>query len=163
ADVARVGPIRSQADSITRMMRSHTTAVHVVTLLEEMPVQETVDALAALRVAGLPLGAIVVNQLRDPMLSDKALRSVRGGRTAKLAEAVAADLASVGVKATAGIVKGLLVDAGQHADRVTLEREQDAILAEQGRLTVRLPLLPEGTEGGGISVLADAVTAQGMI
>ena len=44
ADVAKVGPIRSQADSITRMLRSHTTAVHVVTLLEEMPVQETVDA-----------------------------------------------------------------------------------------------------------------------
>ena len=45
----KVGPIRSQADSITRMLRSHTTAVHVVTLLEEMPVQETVDALADLR------------------------------------------------------------------------------------------------------------------
>ncbi len=163
ADVARVGPIHSQADSITRMVRSHTTAVHVVTLLEEMPVQETVDALADLRAAELPLGAIVVNQLRDPLLSDKALRSVRGGRTAKLAEGVAADLASVGVKATAGLVKGLLVDAGQHADRVALEREQDAILAEQGRLTIRLPLLPEGTEGGGISVLADAVTEQGMI
>ena len=163
ADVAKVGPIHSQADSITRMVRSHTTAVHVVTLLEEMPVQETVDALRDLRAAELPLGAIVVNQLRDPLLSDKALRSVRSGRTAKLAEGVAADLASVGVKAGPGIVAGLLLDAGQHADRVALEREQDAILAEQGRLTVRLPLLPEGTEGGGISVLADAVAEQGMI
>ena len=163
ADVARVGPIHSQADSITRMVRSHTTAVHVVTLLEEMPVQETVDALRDLRAAELPLGAIVVNQLRAPLLSDKALRSVRSGRTAKLAEGVAADLASVGVRATAGVVSGLLVDAGQHADRVALEREQDAILAEQGRLTVRLPLLTEGTEGGGISVLADALAEQGMI
>ena len=116
-----------------------------------------------LRAADLPLGAIVVNQLRDPLLSDKALRSVRNGRTAKLAEGVAADLASVGVKATAGVVSGLLVDAAQHADRVALEREQDAVLDGQGRLTVRLPLLPEGTEGGGISVLADAVAEQGMI
>ncbi len=163
ADVAKVGPIHGQADSITRMVRSHTTAVHVVTLLEEMPVQETVDALRDLRAAELPLGAIVVNQLRDPQLSDRALRSVRNGRNAKLAEGVAADLASVGVRATAGVVAGLLTDAAQHADRVALEREQDAILSEQGRLTIRLPWLPEGTEGGGISVLADAVAQQEMI
>ena len=123
----------------------------------------TTAAALGLRAAELPLGAIVVNQLRDPLLSDKAPRSVRSGRTAKLAEGVAADLATVGVKATAGVVTGLLTDAGQHADRVALEREQDAILAEQGRLTVRLPLLPEGTEGGGISVLADAVAEHGMI
>ena len=44
AGVAKVGPIRSQADSITAMMQSPQTVVHVVTLLEEMPVQETVDA-----------------------------------------------------------------------------------------------------------------------
>jgi hypothetical protein len=56
-----------------------------------------------------------------------------------------------------------LADAGHHADRIALEREQDAILAEQGRLTVRLPLLAEGTEGGGITVLAEAVAAQGMV
>jgi anion-transporting ArsA/GET3 family ATPase len=163
ADVARVGPIHSQAESITRMVRSHTTAVHVVTLLEEMPVQETVDALAELRAAELPLGAIVVNQLRDPLLSDRDLAAVRAGRTDGLAEGVAADLAAVKVRATATVVGGLLSDAREHADRLALEGEQDAVLAREGRLTVRLPLLPEGTEGGGISVLADAVAAQGMI
>jgi anion-transporting ArsA/GET3 family ATPase len=163
ADVAKVGPIRSQADSITRMLRSHTTAVHVVTLLEEMPVQETVDALAELRRTDLPLGAIVVNQLRDPLLSDKALAAVRRGRTATLAKGVTADLATAGVRVTDALVAGLLADAGHHADRIALEREQDAILAEQGRLTVRLPLLPEGTEGGGITVLAQAVAEQGMV
>src|SRR3954463_11682018 len=48
AGVAKVGPIRSQADSITAMMQSPQTVVHVVTLLEEMPVQETVDAIGEL-------------------------------------------------------------------------------------------------------------------
>jgi anion-transporting ArsA/GET3 family ATPase len=163
ADVARVGPIRAQADSITRMLRSHTTAVHVVTLLEEMPVQETVDALADLRRADLPLGAIVVNQLRKPLLPAKTLASVRSGRTATLAKGVARDLRAAGVKVSAGTVEGLIADAGDHADRVALEREQDALLAEQGRLTIRLPLLPEGTEGGGISVLADTLEQQGMV
>ena len=51
--VAKVGPIRSQADSITAMLQSPQTVVHVVTLLEEMPVQETVDAIGDLRAAGL--------------------------------------------------------------------------------------------------------------
>ena len=163
ADVARVGPIRTQADSITRVLRSHTTAVHIVTLLEEMPVQETVDAQAELRAVGLPVGAIVVNQLRDPMLSAKALKQVSSSRTKRLAAGVAADLESVRVRVTSGLVEGLLDDARQHADRVALEREQDAILQDLGRLMVRLPLLPEGTDAGGITVLADALADQGML
>jgi len=163
ADVARVGPIRTQADSITRMLRSHTTAVHIVTLLEEMPVQEAVDAQAELRAVGLPVGAIVVNQLRDPMLSAKALKQVSSNRSKRLAEGVAKDLESVHVRMTNGLVEGLLDDARQHADRVALEREQDAILQDLGRLTVRLPLLPEGTDAGGITVLADALADQGML
>ena len=163
ADVARVGPIRTQADSITRVLRSHTTAVHIVTLLEEMPVQETVDAQAELRAVGLPVGAIVVNQLRDPMLSAKALKQVSSSRTKRLAAGVAADLESVRVRVTNGLVEGLLDDARQHADRVALELEQDAILQDLGRLMVRLPLLPEGTDAGGIAVLADALADQGML
>jgi anion-transporting ArsA/GET3 family ATPase len=166
ADVAKVGPIRTQADSITRMLRSHTTAVHVVTLLEEMPVQETVDALAELRRVQLGLGAIVVNQVRAPMLSDTALAAVSAGQPAqrtRLAKAVTADLERVGVRVTATLVPGLLADARDHADRIRLERDEDAILREQGRLTVRLPQLMDGIDAGGITVLADALTAQGMV
>ncbi len=168
ADVAKVGPIRTQADSITRMLRSHTTAVHVVTLLEEMPVQETVDALAELRTAGLPLGAIVVNQVRPPMLPDEALAQVTSAETSKaratrLTKAVTADLERVGVRITANLVPGLLSDGRDHADRVALEREEDAILHAEGRLMVRLPLLAEGTDSGGIAVLADAVAEQGLV
>jgi anion-transporting ArsA/GET3 family ATPase len=166
ADVAKVGPIRAQADSITRMLRSHSTAVHVVTLLEEMPVQETVDALAELRRVQLPVGAVVVNQVRPPLLSDDALAAVTATRAterARLAKAVTADLERAGVRVTANLVPGLLSDARDHAGRVALERQEDAILVEQGRLMVRLPLLVDGTEGGGISVLADALAQQGIV
>jgi anion-transporting ArsA/GET3 family ATPase len=166
ADVAKVGPIRTQADSITRMLRSHTTAVHVVTLLEEMPVQETVDTLAELRHASLPLGAIVVNQVREPMLSDADLAALTSGTAAKatrLSKAVTADLERVGVRPTATLVQGLLADGRDHADRVALEREEDAVLRDQGRLLVHLPLLADGTEAGGIAVLADALADQGMV
>ena len=42
----RSGPIRSQADSVMALLQVQQTAVHVVTVLEEMPVQETVDGVA---------------------------------------------------------------------------------------------------------------------
>ena len=38
AGLAKVGPVKRQADSIMSMMRSRSTHVHLVTLLEEMPV-----------------------------------------------------------------------------------------------------------------------------
>ena len=46
--LAKVGPIRSQADSISAMLRSATTVVHLVTLLEDMPVTETEEAIEQL-------------------------------------------------------------------------------------------------------------------
>ena len=50
--LAKVGPVRGQAESVMALLRSQQTAVHVVTILEEMPVQETVDGVAELREAG---------------------------------------------------------------------------------------------------------------
>ena len=163
ADVAKVGPIRSQADSITRMLRSRTTAVHVVTLLEEMPVQETVDAVAELRATSLPVGAVVVNQVRQPMLDAAAYKALRARATVKLRPGVSAYLAAPGVTATDTVVKGLVADGREHADRIALEREQDAVLEQEGRRMVRLPYLPDGTESGGITVLSQAVADQGMV
>ena len=162
ADVARVGPIRTQADSITRMLRSHRTAVHVVSLLEEMPVQETVDALAELKKAALPVGAVIINQVHGQALDGGDLETVAADPDG-LGAAVTADLKSVSVRTSAAMVTGLLAEGTEHADRVAHQQEQEAILTGLGRQVYRLPLLPEGTEAGGIRVLADALTEQGMI
>lgn len=162
ADVARVGPIRTQADSITRMLRSHRTAVHVVSLLEEMPVQETVDALTELKKAALPVGAVIINQVHGQALDGGDLETVAADPDG-LDAAVTADLKSVSVRTSAAMVAGLLAEGTEHADRVALQQEQEALLTGLGRQVYRLPLLPEGTEAGGIRVLADALTEQGMI
>jgi anion-transporting ArsA/GET3 family ATPase len=162
ADVARVGPIRTQADSITRMLRSHRTAVHVVSLLEEMPVQETVDALTELKKAALPVGAVIINQVHEQALDGGDLETVAADPDG-LDAAVTADLKSVSVRTSAAMVTGLLAEGTEHADRVALQQEQEAILTGLGRQVYRLPLLPEGTEAGGIRVLAAALTEQGMI
>ena len=68
----------SQAGSITEVLHSGATRVHVVTLLEEMPVQETVDAVAELRALGMPVGAVIINQTRSREDVDPALGAVDG-------------------------------------------------------------------------------------
>lgn len=165
ADVAKVGPIRSQADSITRLLRSPRTVVHVVTLLEEMPVQETVDAIADIRGIEVALGAIVINQVTEPVLPFERLLAVattdKKQRYA-VAERLRADLTSVGVRVGDAMVEGLLTEAHDIAERVEVQQEQAAVVTAQGLPIYRLPFLPDGIEGGGLGALADALRDQGV-
>ncbi|MBD3782210.1 MAG: ArsA family ATPase [Micrococcales bacterium] len=161
ADLARVGPIHGQAESITRMLRSRRSVVHVVTLLEEMPVQETADAVAELSAGGFGLGAVVVNQVREPLLPDAVLARLADDPDA-LEEEVRADLATVGVRSGARTVGGLLAEARAHAARVALERDLGAEVDALALPTLTLPVLAGGTDDGGVSVLADELIEQGV-
>ncbi len=161
ADVAKVGPIRSQADSITGMLRDERTLVHMVTLLEEMPVQESLDGLRDLADAGLHLGAIIVNQIREPHLSPTHLREL--GRTDdELDETLRAGLTSAGLRPTNPMVRGLLGEGRDHALRLTLQDDMAAEIAAAGRPVVELPALSGGVEHGGVAVLADELLEQGV-
>jgi anion-transporting ArsA/GET3 family ATPase len=160
ADLARVGPIRSQANSITAMLKSPQTAVHVVTLLEEMPVQETVDTIADLRAIGMPVGGVVVNQVREAILTPTTLRAAALSEISR--EDVAADLTRVRVRATDAVVDGLLAEARDHAGRVALEHEEAQVVAGLRRPTYRLPSLSEGVDANGIREMAETLVAQRM-
>lgn len=165
ADVAKVGPIRSQADSITRLLRSPHTVVHVVTLLEEMPVQETADAIAEIRHIEVPLGAIVVNQVTDPVLPFERLVAVALDEDEPryaVGAALREDLTSVGVRVGDAMVEGLLSEAREVAERVEVQQEQAAVVDDQGLPVLRLPWLPDGIEGGGLGTLADVLQDQGV-
>ncbi|HET7477286.1 MAG TPA: ArsA-related P-loop ATPase [Dermatophilaceae bacterium] len=159
AGLAKVGPINSQAASITRMLRSRWTKVHLVTLLEEMPVQETVDAVAQLRAASLPIGAVVVNQVRDPLLSERQLAAVAAGKVDR--DGVKGDLAAAGVAADADMVDALVALGADHAVRVDLERTEAEVVAELGLPTYRLPSIAEGIDPGSVRELADELAEQG--
>ncbi|WP_068399161.1 ArsA family ATPase [Kribbia dieselivorans] len=161
SDVARVGPIARQAASVNQMLTSQTTAVHLVTLLEEMPVQETIEAITELEGGGLRLGSIVVNLVRDHHVTSGHLRRVRA-RTDTLREALNGDLTLMGLPAGDAIVDGLIEEAVEHEERMELQEEQEAIIAAQDRPTIRVPHLPLGVSGGGLGVLADAIEEQGM-
>src|SRR5262249_61164004 len=81
--LAKVGPIRGHADSVQGVIHSPQTAVHFVTVLEEVPVQETLDGVAELRglaPAGLQLGGIMINMVRPVELADDQLAAAAAGR-----------------------------------------------------------------------------------
>lgn len=84
AGLAKVGPIRSQAASIMQLLRSSTTAVHLVTLLEDMPVTETEEAIAGLRPAQIPVTSVVANMVVKSPLTREQLEQAAAG-TVKLA------------------------------------------------------------------------------
>ncbi len=160
ADLARIGPIHAQAESITRMLKDRQTLVHVVTLLEEMPVQETADAVAELSAEGFGLGAVVVNQVREPLV-DEDLLELATTDAARVEARVRDDLAAAGVRASGRTVTGLLSQGHDHAARVALEHSLEDDVAGLGLAVVSLPALASGIEDGGVSVLADELARQG--
>jgi len=160
AGLARMGPIRQQADSVMNLLRSRQTAVHLVTLLEEMPVQETVDGVAELEAAGLPVGAVLVNMVRAPMLPADQLDAAAAGRLD--GAEIAAGLKRSGIDATDRLVAALAAEAAEHAGRVLLEAREREVLSALGRPRLELPLLPDGADLSGLYDLAARLTEQGL-
>lgn len=79
AGLAKVGPIRNQADSIMRLLRSATTTVHLVTLLEDMPVTETEEAVAALRPTQIRISTVIENMVTPTPLDHDQLQAAAAG------------------------------------------------------------------------------------
>ena len=160
AGLAKVGPIKSQADTMMTLFRSPRTAVHLVTVLEEMPVQETSDGIAELRAAGLPVGGVVVNLVRPRALPEETLALAGAGKLDK--ESVRADLERVGVETTKTLVDGLAAEARDHAERRALEESQRALVRELGVPTYELERLAGGIDLGGLYDLAATLRDQGL-
>ncbi|WP_056895482.1 MULTISPECIES: ArsA-related P-loop ATPase [unclassified Nocardioides] len=160
AGLAKVGPIKSQSDTMMTLFRSPRTAVHLVTVLEEMPVQETADGIAELRSAGLPVGGVVVNLVRPRDLSAEQLTAARAGSLDR--GALEADLAAGGIDVSADLVDGLLQEAADHAERRALEDSQRALVADLGVPSYELPQMAGGIDLGGLYELAGLLREQGM-
>ena len=165
AGLAKVGPIKGQADGVIALLHSPETAVHIVTILEEMPVQESVDAVTELEQEGLPVGAVLVNMVREPLLSESDLERARRGAldAPGIAAEVGAALTAAGYPATSETVQTLVAEAVDHASRVELEREGRATLAGLHRPLVELPLLPGTVDTGAVYRLAELLLAQGVL
>ncbi|BEP12890.1 ArsA-related P-loop ATPase [Acidothermaceae bacterium B102] len=158
--LAKVGPIHHQAQSVMRLLRSEQTAVHLVTLLEEMPVQETVDGIDELTQAGLQVGGVVVNLVREPLLGPADLAAALDG-SFDHAE-LAADLKGAGLDVTTATIEALVRETAEHAQRITLEDGQRDELAGVGRPMYELPQLNEAIDLGNLRRLAGLLIDQGL-
>ncbi|HUQ00645.1 MAG TPA: ArsA-related P-loop ATPase [Aeromicrobium sp.] len=154
AGLAKVGPVKRQADSIMSMMRSRNTHVHLVTLLEEMPVQETLDGIAELKTASLPVGAVIANMVRPVLLSDATQDALTAGTLT--ADAVGSALDGIGLDGSAAPT---LIDEGLgHVERQRLQTAQRAALGD--REVVELPALPDAIDQGALFDLARILRAE---
>lgn len=147
-----------------RVLKSSETAVHLVTLLEEMPVQETADGIAELRAARLPVGRVVVNMVRPELLDAADLDLARAAPRTAIARSLSA--AGLGAARRGGtaekLVDPLLAQAEEYAERYALEQEQRAVLGELGLPLHELPLLAEGMDLAGLYELATELRKQGI-
>jgi anion-transporting ArsA/GET3 family ATPase len=160
AGLAKVGPIKHQADTVTTLLRSPRTAVHLVTVLEEMPVQETADGVHELREAGMPVGGVVVNLVRPQDLDTEAREELLAGSVDT--KALGKALTTAGVKAPMSVVPTLIAEGRDHAERRRLEDSQRAIVEEIDVPTYELPQLAGGADLGGLYELASELIRQGM-
>ncbi|MGY0060298.1 ArsA-related P-loop ATPase [Streptomyces sp. LZ34] len=162
AGLARTGPIHNQAQAVMRVLKSPETAVHMVTLLEEMPVQETADGIGELRADGLPTGAVIINMVRPAILDHAAVDVAANGRRTAVAKALSQ--AGLGGARRGGLaerlVDPLLEQAREHAERVALERAQRAELTGLELPLYELELLTDGVDLAGLYRLATDLRKQ---
>jgi anion-transporting ArsA/GET3 family ATPase len=148
ANLTKAGPINRQSTGVIELLHGPRTAVHIVTLLEEMPVQETIDAATELTRAGIRLGAVVVNRARPALVGKGQVG--KGGRV-DLA-GLGRGLAAAGIDAAlAGPLGGQLAE---YADRQATEAANLARLDAVDAPRIELPDLTPPVELGELTDLA---------
>ena len=161
ADLARSGPIHSQAEGVVQVLHSPLTAVHLVTLLEDLPVTETLETVDELVGADLPTGAVFVNKVRPQWLPDRSVAAAAGGRVD--AERIRTGLAAAGLDLPADVLDGLVAETVEHAVRVHGEAAALSRLEEGSALPrLELPQLMDGVDLGSLYELAEALCEQGV-
>ncbi|WP_040772337.1 ArsA-related P-loop ATPase [Rhodococcus rhodnii] len=160
ADLAKGGPVRAQSEGVVRLLHSDDTVVHLVTLLEALPVQETADAAAELAASGMNLGAVVVNRALPQLLPSAALGDIADGVVD--ADAVRTALGQVSLDLDDDDFAGLLTETVEHASVVRAQAASSAQLDEVGGARLQLPALIGGVDLGGLYELSSALVEQGV-
>ena len=151
-ELINMGPVRAQAQSVVDMLLDgNRTHVQLVTLLEEMPVAETVDSAAALRALGVTLGPVLVNRVQDDPFDDAARKAFTDTLDT---DAIAAVSAGTGLDLEPPTVAALQARGEWQLQRLTLqERMREQLRGRLGLPLIELPYLA-GTEFGEAEVSA---------
>ena len=147
--LAKVGPIRNQADSIMRLLRSATTTVHLVTLLEDMPVTETEEAVAALRPTQIRIGTVIENMVTPTPLSRDRLQHAAAG-------SVILKVPGLTTKQNQALASEFAIEAA----RTLQEQQRHDRLTALGLPLVQIAFDHEGVDEGSIFAIAEQLTDQ---
>jgi len=159
SDLAKVGPIRTHADTVANVIRSPQTAVHFVCTLEEMPVQETLDGIAELRgIKGIQVGGVFVNMARPAMLPREQLPGE--GAPAPVDE-IAQALKAAGLRDPEDLAEDIAAELTEHAQRLAVQDRERAELDAAGQPIYELPLITEGIDLAALYRLAAELKNQG--
>jgi anion-transporting ArsA/GET3 family ATPase len=159
SDLARVGPIRGHADTVLKVIRSPETVVHFVTVLEEMPVQETLDGIAELReLGGIRPGGIIVNMTRPLALPPGQLQAAARGELDQ--PQLAQGLKSAGLDDSAALATALAAELSEQARTALGQELQQQRLDTSGQPCYQLPWLTGDIGLGGLYQLASALRDQ---
>jgi anion-transporting ArsA/GET3 family ATPase len=148
AKLTKFGPISNQSEGVIKLLHGSRTAVHIVTLLEEMPVQETLDAAAELKGLGFQLGAVIVNRAR-PALIGAGQVSAKGAVDLSL---LTDGLASAGI--AAAHAPALAREMADYAERQRVQDENAQRLDSIDLPRIELPDLNPPVELGELKDLA---------
>jgi Anion-transporting ATPase len=160
--LARVGPIRNHADTVQKVIHSPETAVHFVTTLEEMPVQEALDGIAELRGlagGGIQVGGIMINMVRPLELPLRELRHLARGPADD--HELAIGLKAAGLDDSLRLARDLAAELTEHAIAAVGQEEQRRRLAAPRQPRYDLPLITDGIDLAGLYRLAAVLREQG--
>ena len=138
--------MHSQADSVVKVLHSDLTAIHLVTLLEALPIQETLEAIDELKELGLPIGSVIVNRNIPAYLPAEDLAKAAEGVID--ADAVRAGLNGTGITLSDNDFAGLLTETIQHATRIEARAESAEQLDALDVARLELPQIADGVDHG---------------
>jgi anion-transporting ArsA/GET3 family ATPase len=160
SDLAKGGPVHSQSEGVVRLLHSDQTAIHLVTLLEALPVQETLEAIEELAEMQLPIGSVIVNRNIPTYLEPRDLAKAAEG--AVDADSVRAGLEHAGIKLDDADFAGLLTETIQHATRIAARAETAQQLDALNVPRLELPAISDGIDLGSLYELSEVLAQQGV-
>ncbi len=160
SDLAKGGPVHSQAEGVVNLMHSDQTAIHLVTLLEALPVQETLEAIEELAEMELPIGSVIVNRNIPAYLDPGDLAKAAEGDVD--ADSVRSGLAMAGIELADADFAGLLTETIEHATRITARAETAQQLDALQVARLELPTISDGVDLGSLYELSESLAQQGV-
>lgn len=160
SDLAKGGLVHAQSEGVVKLLHSNQTAIHLVTLLEALPVQETLEAIEELAQMELPIGSVIVNRNIPAHLEPQDLAKAAEGEVD--ADSVRAGLLTAGVKLPDADFAGLLTETIQHATRITARAEIAQQLDALQVPRLELPTVSDGVDLGSLYELSESLAQQGV-